>query len=98
LRGAAQAGSKCIGADDSSLDPAASDCLVASAIKHLDRGVALIVADAAAGQWSGGLHRFGLADAAVELAPAQHQLLPEQMEELRAIAGKLAAGHLTTDS
>jgi hypothetical protein len=46
LRGAAQAGSSCIGADDPSPDPAVSDCLLASAIKHVDRGVALIVARA----------------------------------------------------
>ena len=98
LRGAAQAGSKCIGADDSSLDPAASDCLVASATKHLDRGVALIVADSAAGHWRGGLHSLGLADGAVELGPLQHELLPEQLEQLQAIAAKLAAGQLTTGS
>src|SRR4029077_4951047 len=53
LRGAAQSGVFCIGAD-AATDPAVSDCLLASAIKHVDRGVALIVADAAAGYWSGG--------------------------------------------
>jgi basic membrane protein A len=98
LRGAAQAGGKCIGADDSSLDPAASDCLVASAIKHVDRGVAVIVADAAAGHWAGGIRTLGLSEGAVELAPVQHQLFPEQLEELQAIAGKLAVGELTTGS
>ena len=98
LRGAAQAGSQCIGADDSSLDPAAGDCLVASATKHIDRGVALIVADAAAGHWSGGLHSLGLADRAVELGPLQHELLPGQLEALQTIAGQLATGQLTTGS
>jgi basic membrane protein A len=70
LRGAEQAGSKCIGDDvESSLGPAISDCLVASAIKHVDRGVALIVADAATGHWAGGINSVGLAEGAVELAP-----------------------------
>ena len=98
LRGAAQAGSKCIGADDSPLDPAASDCLVASATKHIDRGVALIVAKAAAGHWASGIDTLGLSEGAVELAPVQHQLFPEQLEELQAIAAKLASGELTTGS
>jgi basic membrane protein A len=98
LRGAAQAGSKCIGADDSSLNPAASDCLVASAIKHVDRGVALIVAKAAAGHWAGGIDTLGLSEGAVELAPVQHQLFPEQLEDLQAIAANLASGELTTGS
>jgi basic membrane protein A len=93
LRGAARAGSKCIGVEDSSLDPAASGCLMASAIKHIDRGVALIVADAAAGRWAGGIHSLGLSEGAVELAPVQHELLPEQLEELQAIAARLAAGN-----
>jgi basic membrane protein A len=98
LRGAVQAGSKCIGADDSSLDPAASDCLVASAIKHVDRGVALTVAKAAAGHWAGGIDTLGLSEGAVELAPVQHQLFPEQLEDLQAIAANLASGELTTGS
>jgi basic membrane protein A len=98
LRGAARAGSKCIGAEDSSLDPAAGGCLVASAIKHLDRGVALIVADVAAGHWASGIRVLGLSEGAVELAPVQHELLPEQREQLQAIAAKLGAGQLTTGS
>jgi basic membrane protein A and related proteins len=97
LRGAAQAGSMCIGADvDSSADPAIGDCLLASAIKHLDRGVALIVADAVAGHWAGGIRTVGLAEGAVELAPVQHEMVPGQLEELRTIAAELAAGALTT--
>jgi len=97
LRGAAQAGSWCIGADlDSSSDPAANDCLLASAIKHVDRGVALIVADAAAGNWAGGVHNLGLSEGAVELAPVRQQPFAEYLEELHAIAAELAAGALTT--
>jgi basic membrane lipoprotein Med (substrate-binding protein (PBP1-ABC) superfamily) len=69
LRGAAQAGSRCIGGDDLSPDPAVSDCLLASAIKHVERGVALMVADAAAGNWAGGIRTVGLAEGAVELGP-----------------------------
>jgi basic membrane protein A and related proteins len=97
LRGATQSGRSCIGADvDSSSDPAVSECLLASAVKHLDRGVALIVADAAAGHWSGGLRSLGLSEGAVELAPVQHELLAGYLEELHAIAAKLAVGALTT--
>jgi basic membrane protein A len=95
LRGAAEAGSRCIGADDLSPDPAI-DCLLASAIKHVDRGVALMVADSAAGRWAGGLRPLGLAQGAVELAPVQRELLPGQLDELQAIAAKLAAGVLAT--
>jgi basic membrane protein A len=98
LRGAAQAGAACIGADDSSADPAASDCQVASTIKHVDRGVALMVADAAAGHWAGGVHAVGLAEAAVELAPVQHEVSLEQLDEIHTIAGKLASGALTTST
>ncbi|MEA2636328.1 MAG: basic rane protein [Chloroflexota bacterium] len=96
LRGAAQAGSSCIGAEDSSRDPAISDCLLASAIKHLDRGVALMVADTAAGHWAGGTRTIGLAEGVVELVPVQYELLAGRLEELRTIAGRLAAGALTT--
>jgi basic membrane protein A len=97
LRGAAQAGSMCIGADmEAPSDPAVSECLLASAIKHLDRGVALIVADAAAGHWSGGVRSLGLSEGVVELVPVQHELLAGRLEELRTIAARLAAGALTT--
>jgi basic membrane protein A len=97
LRGATQAGSRCIAADmDPSTDPAVSDCLLASTVKHLDRGVALIVADAAAGRWAGGTRTLGLSEGAVELAPVQHALPPGQLDELQTIAAKLAAGALTT--
>jgi len=97
LRGASQAGRICIGADMvAPSDPAVSDCLLASAIKHLDRGVALIVADAAAGHWSGGARRLGLSEGAVELAPVQRELSAGQLEEIQTIAARLAAGVLTT--
>ena len=95
LRGAAQAGSRCIGTDDLSPDPAI-DCLLASAIKHVDHGVALMVADSAAGQWAGGTRTVGLAEGAVELAPVQHELLPGQLGKLETIAAGLAAGALAT--
>jgi basic membrane protein A and related proteins len=97
LRGASQAGSMCIGADmDSSTDPAVRECLLASAIKHVDRGIALIVADSAAGHWTGGVRSLGLSEGAVELAPVQHELLARHLEELQTIAAKLATGALTT--
>jgi len=96
LRGAAQAGSRCIGDGDSAPDPAVSDCLLATTIKHVDRGVALMVADAAAGHWAGGTRTVGLAEGAVELGLVPHQLLPGQLDELHAIVAKLAAGALTT--
>jgi basic membrane protein A and related proteins len=97
LRGASQAGSMCIGADlDSSTDPTVSDCLLASAIKHVDRGVASIVADASASHWAGGTHTLGLSDGAVELTPVQHALPRGQLDELQTIAARLAAGALTT--
>jgi basic membrane protein A and related proteins len=95
LRGAAQAGSRCIGADDLSPDPAI-DCLMASAIKHVDHGVALMVADAASGHWAGGTRTVGLAEGAVELAPVQHDLSAWQLEELQTIAGRLASDALAT--
>lgn len=95
LRGATQTGSRCIGADDLSPDPAI-DCLMASAIKHVDHGVALMVADAAAGHWAGGTRTVGLAEGAVELTPVQHELSASQLEELRTIAGNLASGALAT--
>ena len=101
LRGAAQAGSICIGADQdqlSSSDPAVADCLVASAIKHVDRGVALMVADAAAGRWAGGLRTVGLSEGAVELRPIQDALSPGRLDELQTIAGKLATGVLRTSA
>jgi len=96
LRGAAQAGSPCIGPDDSSADPAVSDCLLASTIKHPDRGVALIVADAAAGHWTGGIRSVGLSEGALELAPVQHEVSPGQLEDLQTIGGSLSAGTLQT--
>jgi basic membrane protein A and related proteins len=96
VRGAAQAGSSCIGAEDSSPDPALSDCLLASTIKHVDRGVALMVADAAAGHWAGVTRTVGLAEGAVELAPVQHELSPGQLQALQTIAARLSAGTLKT--
>jgi basic membrane protein A and related proteins len=97
LRGASQAGIMCIGADlDSSSDPAFSECLLASAIKHLDRGVALIVGEAAAGHWAGGVRSLGLSEGAVELTPVQHWLSAGHLEDLQTIAAKLAAGAFTT--
>jgi basic membrane protein A and related proteins len=97
LRGATQSGRLCIGADiEDPSDPAVSDCLLAIAIKHLDRGVALIVADAASGHWSGGVRSLGLSEGAVELAPVQHELSARQLEDIQTIAAKLAAGALTT--
>ncbi|HEX9095169.1 MAG TPA: BMP family ABC transporter substrate-binding protein [Candidatus Dormibacteraeota bacterium] len=96
LRGAAQAGGVCIGAGDSSRDPAVSDCLLASTIKHVDRGVALMVADAAAGRWAGGIRTVGLAEGAVELGPVQHELPSDQLEHLQIIAAGLASGTLKT--
>jgi len=98
LRGAAQAGGRCIGDGDSGPDPAAGDCLLASTIKHVDRGVALMVAEAAAGRWAGGTRTVGVAEGAVELGLAPNQLLPRQLDELQAIVAKLAAGALTTSS
>jgi basic membrane protein A len=95
LRGAAQAGSLCIGGEVSD-DSAIGDCLLASAIKHVDRGVALLVADAAAGRWASGTRTVGLAEAAVELGQLAHRVSAEQLDELRTIAGKLAAGELLT--
>jgi len=97
LRGAARAASVCIGADqEATLDLTISDCLLASAVKHVDRGVALIVADTAAGRWAGGLRTVGLSQGAVEFRPIQHALAPGQVDELQTIAGKLAAGAQTT--
>jgi basic membrane protein A len=99
MRGAARAGSICIGADqdqDLSLDPAVSDCLLASVVKHVDRGVALVVADVAAGRWAGGIRTVGLAEGALELRPAQRALPPDQMVELQTIVSQLAAGLITT--
>jgi basic membrane protein A len=97
LRGATQSGRLCIGDDvEPSSDPTVSDCLLANAIKHLDRGVALIVANAAAGRWSGGVRSLGLSEGAVELAPVQHELSGGQLEEMQTIAAKLAAGVVTT--
>ena len=98
LLGAAQAGSLCIGdADgDASAGPAASACLLASSMKFIDRGVSTVVADAASGHSAGGVHAVGLAEGAVELGHVTHDLSPAQLEELRAIAGMLAAGGLTT--
>jgi basic membrane protein A and related proteins len=97
LRGAAQAGIVCIGADgDSSADPSVTSCLLAGAIKHVDRGVALTVAEAAAGHWVAGVHAVGLAEGAVELRPLQDELAPGQQERLRTIAGELAGGLLTS--
>jgi basic membrane protein A len=93
LRGAAQAGSRCIGAED--LSPAIG-CLLASTLKHVDHGAALLVADAAAGHWAGGTRTVGLADEAVELTPVQHELSASQLEELQTIAGNLASGALAT--
>jgi basic membrane protein A and related proteins len=95
LRGAAQSGRLCIGADEAT-DPAVSDCLLANAIKHVDRGVALIVADAAAGHWSGGVRGLGLSEGAVELAPVQNESYARQLDEIQTIAARLAAGALTT--
>jgi len=96
LRGAAQAGSPCIGPDDSSADPAVSACLLAITIKHPDRGVALIVADAAGGHWASGIRSVGLSEGALELAPVEHEVSPGVLEDLRTIGGRLSAGTLQT--
>jgi basic membrane protein A len=95
VRGAAQAGSGCIGTEVGD-DPAAADCLLASTIKHVDRGVALLVADAAMGRWAAGPRTVGLAEAAVELGGLGHKVSIAQLDELRTIAGELAAGELST--
>ena len=95
LRGATQAGSRCIGAEDWLPDPAIA-CLLARTIKHLDHAVALMVADAAAGHWVGGARTVGLAEGAVELAPVQHELSASQLDELQTIAGRLASDALPT--
>lgn len=91
LRGAAQAGVSCIGADTDA-DPTARDCLLASVIKHVDRGVALMVADALAGRWTGGVRAVGLAEGAVELAPPHDDRLRDALQN---IADQLMAGALT---
>jgi basic membrane protein A and related proteins len=96
LRGAAQAGSACIGADDSSQDPAIAGCLIASATKHLDRGLTLLLGDAIAGRWRSGVHTAGLAEHAVELVTVPGALSDGQLHSLQTIAGQLAAGELTT--
>jgi basic membrane protein A len=96
LAGAAQAEVSCIGADlDLSVDAAARSCLLASALKHVDRAVAITIADASAGRWAGGVHAVGLAEGAVELGLLR-QLSPGQLERLRTITSLLVSGALTT--
>ncbi len=96
LLGAAQAGVSCIGADgDPSVGAAARSCILANVLQHVDSAVAMTIADAAAGQWAGGVHGVGLAEGAVELGLLR-QVSPGQLERLRTITSLLAAGALTT--
>lgn len=94
LLGAAQSGVACISAD--LVASSKPDCLLATSLKFVNRGVALTVADAIAGRWRSGRRSLGLAEQAVGLSPLRHSLALGQMEQLQAIAEQLAAGTLST--
>jgi len=98
LLGAAQAGGACIGAGSDPSASSAPGCLLASAMKFIDRGVRMTVADAIAGNWRGGPRTLGLAEGAVGLSPLLQPLLPGQLARLATIADLLATGKLTTGS
>ena len=69
LTAAAEAGKSCITIGYSA-EPAAPVCLVATVVLHVDRAIAAITIDAAAGRWQGGERRYGLRDGYIELRSA----------------------------
>ena len=98
LRGAAEAGRLCIGAEIEAPNvPTATSCLLGATVKRVDAAIKGAVLDAAAGSWSGGVRTLGVAQAAVGLRlPADPRLTPEIRRRLDVIAGLLAAGSLST--
>jgi basic membrane protein A and related proteins len=99
LLGAAQSGRVCINAQVEAVPDAASDqgagCLLASAVTHVERGVAITIADAASGRWQAGPRRLGLADSAVGLS-VYRGVMPQVQERLKNISDLLVSGALTT--
>jgi basic membrane protein A len=93
--GAAQAGRLCLGAEiDGASEPAAA-CLIASAVKHVDQGVAMTIADARGGRWRAGSRALGLADSGVGLS-LRRAVPPGVEERLQVIRDQLASGALAT--
>ncbi len=86
LLAAAQAGRACIAAENAD----GSSCLLAVAVKHVDRAVASVVESAAHGTWFLGIHSLGLADDAIELSPLP-AVSTATRERLQAIAAMLVA-------
>ncbi len=95
LFGATQSGVVCISADIGASSEAS--CSLANSTKDINRGIAMTVAEAIAGQWHGGVRSLGLAQRAVGLSlSADPRLTSEIRDRLRAISDLLAAGALTT--
>ena len=95
LLGAAQAGRLCIGVEiDDAADPGAG-CLLASAVKYVERSVAATVGDAESGRWRSGVRALGLADGAVGLS-LHESLLPQIQERLAEVSERLVGGTVTT--
>jgi basic membrane protein A and related proteins len=94
LTAAAQAGQSCITVALSP-DPTAPACLEGTVLLHLDRAVAAITTEAAAGPWQGGEHSVGLADDAIGLSwSATSPPSPEVRHRLQVIANLLATSKI----
>jgi basic membrane protein A len=89
LLAAAQAGRRCIAAENA--DAAAAGCLLASAVKHVDQAVELVLSRAAAGSWAGGPQSLGLAQHALGLSSLS-AVPTATRQRLQTIADMLAAG------
>lgn len=89
LLAAAQAGRACIAAENA--DTEAAGCLLASAVKHVDEAVLLVISRAAAGSWAGGPQSFGLAQDALGLSSLS-AVPSATRQRLQTVADMLAAG------
>ena len=96
LLGAAQAGRLCIDAEiEASAGTTAPACLIASAVKHVDQGVAITVAGTVRGDWRAGPRALGLAEGGVSLS-LRRTILPRVQQRLGEISDRLRSGALTT--
>jgi basic membrane protein A len=93
LASAAQAGQSCITVAFSP-DPSAPACLEGTVLLRIDRALAAITTETAAGHWQGGEHRFGLAGDAIELSWSATSPPAEVRHRVQVIADLLAAGKI----
>jgi basic membrane protein A len=95
LLGATESGTFCI---NEGLTPSNEpSCVIATAVKFVDRGVKMAVADAIAGQWQSGVHSLGVAQRAVGLTLGNApELTNDIRERVLTLADLLAAGSISS--